>query len=165
MTSNQIIGPPVTAERAFDRILRRIILFGMTLFLVAGAVSSYRAWVQVRRLILGIDEPMLRPGSRVQADVVCSGRVPITLTLELMQGLQVVKLAERIVPNSKDPFFDPRTVKGTLSVTLTQETIARFVPGPALVRATARGRPQWLREPPPLVRETEVVIDSPPAPR
>ena len=163
MTLHRIIGPPVAADRTFERTLRRVILAGMTLFLMAGAIASYRAFVQVRRLELRVEEPILRAGSRLRADVVCSGRVPVTITIELVQGVQVETLAAKIVPNSRDPFFDPRTVEGTLSVKLTPEIVARFLPGPALVRATARGRPQWLREPPPLIREVKVSIQQEPA--
>ena len=86
--------------------------------------------------------------------------VPVTLQIELVQGTQAETLAMKIVANSKDPFFDPRTVKGTLSVALTPEVLARFAPGPALIRATARGRSQWMREPPPLIREVPVLLES-----
>jgi hypothetical protein len=38
--------------------------------------------------------------------------------------------------------------------------LARFEPGTATLRATAVGRPQWLRVPPPTVREQPVIIQS-----
>jgi hypothetical protein len=43
-------------------------------------------------------------------------------------------------------------------VVLAPEQLARFLSGPATVRATATGRRQWLRLPPPTVREAAVDI-------
>jgi len=145
-------------ERTFDRIVRRTIVAIITPFLISGAIASYRAYVQVRRLDLTAGSD-LRAGSRVQADVVTSGRVPVTLQIELVQEAQAEIIATVVVPNSREPFFDPRTVKGTLSATITPEMLARFAPGSATIRATARGRPQWMREPPPLVRQVPVVLE------
>ena len=147
-------------DRMFDRIVQYILIALVVPFLISGAIASYRAFVQVRRLDLDVKEVSLRAGSRVEATVVSSGRVPVTLRIELVQGTRAETLAVRVVPNSADPFFDPRTVRGALSTTVTTELLARFSPGPALIRATARGRPQWMREPPPLVRQAAVVIDS-----
>jgi hypothetical protein len=42
------------------------------------------------------------------------------------------------------------------------EILVRFQPGLAHLRATARGRPQWLREPLPEVRELPVELLHPP---
>ena len=39
------------------------------------------------------------------------------------------------------------------AVVLDREVLARFKPGPVVVRTTARGRSQWLRTPPSTVRE------------
>jgi hypothetical protein len=41
---------------------------------------------------------------------------------------------------------------------VTPELLARFASGAAVVRATAHGRPQWMRTPPPEVREVAVEI-------
>jgi hypothetical protein len=54
--------------------------------------------------------------------------------------------------------FDPRPRRASQRVLLTPEQLARFPDGPATVRATATGRPQWLRLPPPTVREAAVEI-------
>jgi len=160
MPPKPIIGGSLQTETVFERISRRTIICLVTPFLIAGAISSYRAYVQVRRLDIHVDGSTLAEGSGARADVVSSGRVPVTLRLELVQGTRAETLGEKIVPTRRDPFLDPRAVQGTLSVAVTAEVLARFAPGPALLRATARGRPQWLREPPPLVREAAVVIQN-----
>jgi hypothetical protein len=144
--------------RRFDRVIRYTIVGILGPFLIFGAISSYRAYVQVRRLDLHVPGQILQPDSLIQAEAVCSGRVPVTLSIELVQRTQTESLAAKVVPPSREPFFDPRTVRGELSVLLTPGMLERFAPGPALVRATARGRQQWMREPPPLVREVPVVI-------
>ena len=46
----------------------------------------------------------------------------------------------------------------SLSVTLTPAMLSEFDPGPATLRASAVGRPQWLRVPPPSIREQAVSI-------
>ena len=45
-----------------------------------------------------------------------------------------------------------------MAVVVTPELLGRFEPGAALVRATAHGRSQWLRTPPPEVREVAIEI-------
>jgi len=55
-------------------------------------------------------------------------------------------------------FFDPRAKSATQQVVLNANHLAGFQPGEALLRATATGRPQWGRTPPPVVREMKVQI-------
>jgi hypothetical protein len=65
----------------------------------------------------------------------------------------------------RSPAYDPRFRRGSLSVVLTPELLGCFRPGAALLRATARGRPQSMRAPPPAVRELPVEIrPQPPTP-
>jgi len=149
----------VLREGKFEGILRIGVLVPVIPFLIAGAVASHRAYFQLRRLEVRIESADLHAGSEVQAEAVSSGRVPVTLSLQIIQGRQVCVLDSRIVPASRDAFFDPRTVQGGLSVRVTPEMLASFTEGPAVVRATLRGRPQWMREPPPLVREIGVRLN------
>lgn len=130
--------------------------------LVLATLSGYRAWVQVRRLDLAVAERVLREGSPVRADVVTSGRTVVDVRLELAQGEHVESLAARRVERNRDAASDPRSRRASLAAAVTPELLGRFRPGPAVVRATARGRPQWLRVPPPTVREVPVEIPPPP---
>ena len=82
----------------------------------------------------------------------------LLVRLELIQGLHSEVLGSVRVWKSGDGFYDPRPRKGSLAVALTSEQLGRFRSGPALVRATARGRSQWLRVPPPEVREFVVEL-------
>jgi hypothetical protein len=63
--------------------------------------------------------------------------------------------------------MDPRPWRGSLRVVLGPGALAGFTSGPAQLRATATGRPQWTRLPPPTVRETAVMLvtDLPSTPR
>ena len=54
------------------------------------------------------------------------------------------------------------TIPLAMAVVLTPELLGRFEAGAALLRATARGRPQWLREPPPEAREIAVELQRQP---
>ena len=61
-------------------------------FLVIGAISTYRAWVQVRYLELRSSDRTLRVGSVVETDIVNSARTTIAVRLELLQGTRAETL-------------------------------------------------------------------------
>jgi hypothetical protein len=78
--------------------------------------------------------------------------------IELVQGQRVTMLGEVYLPRNHEPVFDPRPQRGSVVVALTPELLAGFEPGTATLRASAVGRPQWLRVPPPTIREQPVTI-------
>lgn len=141
-------------------LLKKAALVPLALFLVTGAASAHRAYYQVRSLELRVADPVFRGGSVVEFAVAGSGRTTIDVRLELIQGARFETLAARRVPGNEWAFFDPRPTGAAQRVVLTPELLSRFVPGPARVRATATGRPQWTRLPPPTVRESAVEIRS-----
>ena len=141
--------PIVWMKRSFVAIV--------TALLAIGAVSTYRALLQVRTLDLKAPQS-LAAGSLVEVGVVSSGRTSVDVDVELIQGSHSEKLFRLHVRGSELAFFDPRPRDGSQSATITQETLARFQPGPARLRATAIGREQFTRLPPPTVREMEVQI-------
>jgi hypothetical protein len=55
-------------------------------------------------------------------------------------------------------FFDPRSQQKSQTMVATNDQLRTFDPGPAIIRATATGRPQWTRLPPPTVIEKSVEI-------
>ena len=126
--------------------------------LLTALASGYRAYFQVLSLELRLDEPVLHKGSIIQTAVVGSGRTSIDVRLELIQGAHSETLAVQRVPGNKWAAFDPRPQRASQSVTLTPELLERFQEGAAQVRASATGRPQWMRLPPPTVREITVEI-------
>jgi hypothetical protein len=97
-----------------------------------GALSSYRAWVQIKGLTLSTTSPVLRPGVVVQANLASWARVESDARIELVQGARVAMLGEVYLPRNHEPVFDPRPKVG---------------------------RPQWLRVPPPTIREQPVSIE------
>jgi hypothetical protein len=143
------------------RVVQRVVVIVALLHVAIGAWSSYRAWVQVRALDLQVMSPTLRPGIPAFVQAVTSGRTPIDVRLELVQGSHTELLADLRVAASRDGFYDPRTRHGSMTPSFTTEFLARFQPGPAVVRATALGRPQWLRTPPPVIREIPVIVAPP----
>ena len=139
-------------------LIKKVAAVLLALFLITGAVSAYRAYYQVRSLELLLTEPTLRNGSVVQVEVAGSGRTTIDVRLELVQGAHSETLAVRRVRGNEWAFFDPRPTRGSQTVVLTPELLSRFAAGAATVRATATGRPQWTRLPPPTVRAAQVEI-------
>ena len=128
-------------------------------FLIIGAISTYRAWVQVRYLDLRSSDRTLRVGSVVETDVVNSARTTIAVRLELLQGTHAETLDLISVRGNELGFFDPRSRSASQRVVLTKEQLADFETGEAMLRATGTGRPQWGRTPPPVVREMKVQIE------
>ena len=140
------------------RLLRSLTLLFLALCFVTAMTSGHREYFQVRSLELRSSEPVLHAGSVVETEVVSSGRTHVDVRVELIQDAQALTLAAQLVPGNEWGAIDPRTRRATQSVVLTPEMLSHFHPGTATLRATATGRPQWLRLPPPTVREFLVVI-------
>lgn len=160
MSSDQeIFSSKVIAEPRWLTLLKRLLLLIVAFHLLVGLVSSYRAYYQIHSADIFSDQ-VLQPGSAVQTKVVTYGRSFADVKLELIQGALAVTLHEQRVAANEFGFYDPRTQKAEFSVNITPQTLERFAPGAALLRATAVGRHQWMRLPPPVVREVPVEIGS-----
>jgi hypothetical protein len=140
------------------RVLQRVVIIVALLHVAIGAWTAYRSWVQVRKLELQVVSPNLRPGMPSVVHVVTSGRTIVDVRLELIQGSHSEMLADLRVSPSRNAFYDPRTRQGTMRPSFTTEFLAHFQAGPAILRATATGKPQWIRLPPPVVEEIAVVV-------
>jgi len=153
---------PSTAVRQFHReapsmrVLRWIILPFVVMHVVLATFSGYRAIWQIRSLELRIDGAALRPGSTVGFELVSWGRAEADGQLELIQGAVAETLATTFLPRNRLAVYDSRPQRGAASVTLTPAQLARFTSGPAILRATGYGSMQWLRTPPPTIREQRV---------
>ena len=160
MSSGQeIFSPKVIAEPRWLTIVKRFLLLIVAFHLLVGIVSSYRAYYQIHSLDI-VTNPVLQPGSVVQTKVVTYGRSFADVKLELIQGGLAVTLHEQRVAANEFGFYDPRAQKAEFSVSLTPQTLEQFTSEPAFLRATAVGRHQWMRLPPPVVREVQVEIGS-----
>ena len=137
--------------------MKRFFIGVVVVLLVIGAMSAHRAYFQVRSLDLKAPQT-LTVGSLVEATVVGSGRNRIRVEVELIQGDYTELLCALDVPGNSLAFFDPRTQHATQSFVVYNETLLNFQSGPARLRATATGRPQWGRTPPPTVREIDVHV-------
>ena len=120
--------------------------------------SGYRAYYQVRSLELRLREDTLRAGSAVEVAAEGSGRTTVDMRVELIQGAHSETLSTLRISGNGWASFDPRPRPGSLRVVLTPEQLATFHDGAATVRATATGRPQFMRLPPPTVREAAVEL-------
>ena len=154
-----ITSPSPFEESRASRLGKRAVLWFILLQLPIGAVSSYRAWVQIKDLSLSTTNSVLKPGVIVRADLASWARVESDARVELIQGRRTAMLGEVYLPRNHEPVFDPRPKHGSVVVTLTPAMLADFEPGAATLRASAVGRPQWLRVPPPTIREQSVSIE------
>lgn len=127
-------------------------------YLVIGLIAGYRAYYQVHSLNLNASQQVLRSGSTIVTKVVTYARTPVTVKLELIQGAHSEELATQGVRDNEWAFFDPRPRQAAQTFILTSAILARFQNGPAQLRATATGRMQLSRVPPPLVRELAMEI-------
>ena len=153
-----IITPSPFEESRASRLGKRAVLWFILLQLPIGALSSYRAWVQIKELTLTTTSSTLAPGVVVRSNLVSWARVESDARIELVQGPRVTMLGEVYLPRNHEPVFDPRPQHGAVVVALTPSMLDGFEAGTAMLRATAVGRPQWLRVPPPTVREQPVPI-------
>lgn len=137
--------------------LKRFFVFVIIALLAIGTVSSHRAYFQVRSLELNAPHS-LSVGSSIQAAVVTSGRTPVDVDVDLIQRTQTERLFSLHVRGNELGFFDPRTQNTSQGISLTSELLSKFQPGAARLRSVATGRPQWMRLPPPTVRELDVEV-------
>ena len=140
------------------RGLRILTLVVVVLWLPLAAFSGFRALVQVYDLDIRLTTTVLRPGAVVRAEVLTSGRAHADLVLELRQSTAVDTIGSLFVPGNDDGALDPRPRRGSLRVLLTQDHLARLTAGSVTVRATATGRHQWMRLPPPTISERRATI-------
>ena len=148
---------PFQESRGY-RLAKRAVLAFILVQLPIGALSSYRAWVQIKGLTLSTTSTTLAPGVVVRSELVSWARTESDARIEIVQGDHVEMLGEVYVSRNHEPVFDPRPRHGSVVVTLTPAMLASFDAGPATLRASAVGRPQWLRVPPPTIREQPVTI-------
>ena len=139
--------------------LKRVFRIVIGALLAIGVVSSYRAYVQVRSLELSAPQ-VLSAGAVVKSEVVTSGRTMADVEVDLIQGAYSEQLFKLHLGGNEFGFFDPRTQHASDSITLTSEILSKFQPGAARLRSVATGRHQWMRLPPPTVRELEVEIQK-----
>ena len=165
---------PLPSQRSFAFVLlKRLCLAVLSVYLVIGLISAYRAWYQVKSLDLRLQgfgsvyvpkDPRtegvagVANGSVFKADLVSYARTHIDVRLELVQGTNSETLTFETLPGNEWGFWDPRTRQRSFKTVLTDEVLNHFQPGRAKLRATATGRHQWMRLPPPVVREITVEL-------
>lgn len=82
----------------------------------------------------------------------------VHLVLELIQGARRDTLMTHLIRDYAVPSYDPRTIRYRTTVTLSAEQLGRLSPGPATLRLIGNGSMQWLRTPPPKIRDVYVRI-------
>ena len=156
-SEEQIFNRRVASAPRWMLLFKRTVILVVALHLLIGIVSSYRAYFQVHSLNITTGN-VLQQGSLIETKVVTYGRTTVDVRLDLIQKGRVVTLQEHRVAGNEFGFYDPRTQSASFSVIMTPESLDRLEAGPAVLRATAIGRHQWMRLPPPLVREIPVVL-------
>jgi hypothetical protein len=116
-------------------------------------MASYRAYYPVSSVTILLPEATIRPGVGVRVDTVSSGRGPVAVQVELIQGTRNATVAIDRVSSRSWAFWDFRWVRHSTYSVVTSSLLEQFTAGPAVVRATVVGAPAWLRQPPPVVQE------------
>ena len=142
-------------------ILWPSVIIVMVTYVLPGLFSAYRAWVQVRSLDLNVARSEIHGGDTVRVHAVSWARTRVRFDLELVQGARSSMLAERVIPDNHNASIDPRWRRDSIVVVITPDLLASYARGPATLRATAIGGPQWLRTPPPLVQQRQVSVAGP----
>ena len=123
--------------------------------------SIIRRYWQVMRIDLATSSTVLRPGARISYDVVTSGETHNRILLELVQSSHSEALLDTRAAVNSFSAYDPRVFRYASTVTLTPKILARFAPGPAVLRLTGFGGQKLLHTPDPRVREVRAEIMVP----
>lgn len=141
------------------RLARVVILGCFTALAAVGIVAAYRAYSPVAGVEILLTEPAIRAGSGIRVDTLSSGRGPLSIRVELVQGGRSSTVALERVTSRRRAYWDLRTVRHSTYSVVSRSLLERFTPGRAAVRATVVGPPAWLRQPPPVVQEISVQIE------
>jgi hypothetical protein len=150
-----------SGETTTMRWVRRIVIAIVSVHVTLAAISGYRAIVQVYSLDVRATSDTIRAGARVGLRVTISARTNVHAWLILLQGARAETLGVRLVKDNGatgDVAYNPFPKRDSMFVTVGPEVLGRFTAGPAVLRAVAVGGPQWMRTPPPTVRERQVVV-------
>jgi hypothetical protein len=139
-------------------VLRRIVVPLLVVHFTLAAISGYRAIVQVYRVDIDAQSLELQAESPTTVRATTSGRTTVDVGLELVQGNRARTLTVLHIPGHRDGAMDFRPIRASRTVTVPDSVLRRFEAGPALLRATAHGRSQWLRVPPPVIKELSVTL-------
>ena len=140
-------------------ILRRVIIAAAIIHFSLAAASGYRAIVQVYDVTIETPSPTIRAGQPLTVHVSTSGRTYVDVRVDLVQGNHTETIGSTTVDSNDSFFYDPRPKGIAMNVVVPNDILSRFAPGNATVRATAVGRPQWLRTPPPTADEARVTVE------
>ena len=121
-------------------------------------LSGFRAWVQVYSLDLWSSSKDAAPGTRIVAKVATSGRIGIAVNLTARQGSNSLLLGSKTIPSNRQAIYDPRSRRDSLVVILDDRLLRELGPGSISIVATATGRPQFTRLPPPVVKHLTMDI-------
>jgi len=139
-------------------LMKRLFMTVLMLYVVIGMIAGYRAYFQIHSLNLNASDSVLRRGSTINTTIVSYARTHADVRVELIQGRHSEVIATQFVPGNNWGFMDPRIRQASKTAVLTEELLNRFEAGQGVLRATAVGREQWTRLPPPVVREVSVEI-------
>lgn len=139
-------------------VVKRVFQVAVAAYFAIGLIAGYRAFYQIHSLNLSTNEATLHSGSAITTKVVSYARVPVTVRLELIQGMHSEVLLTKGVRGNEWAFFDPRPQYASQTFIVPADVLARFQNGRAQVRAIAIGRMQLSHTPPPMVREVAVEI-------
>jgi hypothetical protein len=150
---------PVREEPQYV-VLRWLTIVVLALFAPAACWSGYRAIVQVKSLAIRTTGTTIAQGAHVAIDGVSWGRTYVTMRLMLQQDGRSDTLIVHQLGTHGVPSLDPRWQAESDSAVISPELLSRYHDGPARLVAVAVGRSQWLRIPPPTIRELAVTLNT-----
>jgi hypothetical protein len=150
---NQTVLPK--REFSVARLFARLTI---AFVVVLGGWTAHRTWFQVRDLHVQAPPGAIRAGWRPLINVVTSGRKEVRVLVLLNQGERTDTIGVHRISGHRNGFWDPRFISQTFSPRVSRTQAGHFTEGPAMLRVEAHGYAQWLRTPPPVVREIPVRI-------
>ncbi|HXK10245.1 MAG TPA: hypothetical protein VMT70_11415 [Vicinamibacteria bacterium] len=142
------------------RLARVALVSGVAVFLAVGALASYRAYQPVYSVTIRIGVVALEPGADIRVETVTSGRGPVTIRVEIVQGSHAETVAIDHVASRQWAFWDFRLVRRATHARASRALLSRFEAGPVVVRATVQGARAWLRQPPAVVEDVPALVPA-----
>jgi hypothetical protein len=143
-----------------NRFFRNGVLGALAILLAVSIVAGYRAYAPISSVEIRLAEPALHDGGGIRVDTVSSGRGPVSIRVELIQGTRSATVVVDRVASRRWAFWDFRSVQHSTYAVVSRSLLERFTAGKAVVRATVVGAPAWLRRPRPVVQEVTVALQA-----
>jgi hypothetical protein len=146
------------------RWVRAIVVGLMSMAVAVGGVTAYRAYHPILRVQTRVVGSPVRAGTVVEVESTGSGRAPVSIRVELIQGTRSATLVLDRIRSRRWAWWNPRPVSHVTRAVVSRATLGQFTAGEAVIRSTVDGPPVWGQSVAPVVDQVRVELEVSPGP-